>query len=130
MSLTFRLECSRFSSSYVVSKTVQPTDPTVIDASVSVANGQTDKALSIGGIDISQLKGIWIDSDQDVLLETNSSSSPDDSIALKANVPYIWMEGSPAALLLTADIPSTIYCTNASGAAATVRVRAVQDATP
>lgn len=130
MSLIFNLHVDRFNNRYTCTKTVQPTDPTVIDASVAVANGQTDKALSIGGIDVSQLKAIWIDSDQDVLLETNSSSTPDDSIALKANVPYIWMEGMPSPLLLTEDVPSTIYCTNASGAIATIRLRAVQDATP
>lgn len=130
MSLTFNLSVVRFSNTLTAQKVVQPTDAHVLDASVSVANGQTDKAMSIGGLDISQLKAIWIDSNQDVLLETNSSSSPTDSINLKANVPYIWMEGSPAPLLLTADVPSTIYCTNASGAEATIRLRAVQDATP
>ncbi len=130
MSLTFNLSVSRFSNTLSAQKVVQPSDAAVIDASVSVANGQTDKPLSIGGIDISQLKAIWLDSDQDVLIESNSSSAPDDSIALKANVPYIWMEGSPAPLLLTADVPSVLYCTNASGQAATVRLRAVMDATP
>jgi len=130
MSLTFNLSVDRFNSRYSVSKIVQPTDPHVLDASVAVANGQTDKALSIGGLDISQLKAIWIDSDQDVLLETNSASAADDAISLKAGVPYIWMEGMPTTLLLTADVPSTIYCTNASGAVATIRLRAVQDATP
>lgn len=130
MSLSFDLSVSRFGNAIRCQKTIQPTDPHVLDASVVVANGQTDKALSIGGLDVSQLKAIWIDSDQDVLLETNSSSAPDDTISLKANVPYIWMEGMPNALLLTDDVPSTIYCTNASGAEARVRLRAVQDATP
>lgn len=130
MSLTFNFSVQRFSNSFTVAKTIQPSDAAVMDASVSVANGETDKALSVGGIDISQLQAIWLDSDQDVLLETNSGSAPDDSISLAANVPYIWMVGSPADLLLTADVPSTIYVTNASGATATVRIRYVLDSTP
>lgn len=129
MSLQFNQSVTRFSSTYSATKTVQPSDAVVIDASVEVANAETDKLLAIAGIDVSQLKGLWIDSDQDVTLETNNGTTPDDTIVLKADVPYVWMEGSPATLLLTADV-TAIYCTNASGATATVRLRAIQDGTP
>jgi hypothetical protein len=130
MSLTLNFSCDRFNNRIGVSTTVAPTDPVVIDASVEVANGQTDKVLSIGGIDVSQLAAIWIDSNQAITLETNDATSPDDTIVLAANVPYIWQTGNPAPLLLTEDVASAIYCTNASGAAATIRLRAVQDGTP
>lgn len=68
-------------------------------------------------IDFSQLKSLFIKAAAVMTLETNSSGSPTDTIALKAGVPYIWTPGSYNICLITADV-TKIFLTNASGAAA------------
>jgi len=112
------------------SKTLSPSDEVLIQGTFSVANSETDKALSIGGVDASQLVAVWLSSNAAVTLETNSGSSADDTIVLAANVPYVWLTGKPDTCLITTDITSTSYATNASGAVATITMRFVQDGTP
>ncbi len=128
MSLDFSFRCTRLSDTMTVNKTAETTDPNVIDTTVSVANGQTDKEVVLA-IDVSQLKAIFIASNAAVLVQTNSGSAPDDEITLAANVPYIWMVGSADACLIQADV-TKIYVTNASGGAATIQIRVLQDGTP
>ncbi len=93
----------------------------------SVATGQTNRLIAFT-LDVSQLKGIIINSTKDVTFETNSGSSPADTIALLANVPYVWHYQSYHPCLLTTDVTG-IYITNASGATATINIEAVYDAT-
>jgi hypothetical protein len=69
---------------------------------------------------------IFILSDQDMTLKTNSSGAPDDTIALVANVPYVWTTDSYDAIQITADI-TALYMTNASGSAATLRIESLVD---
>lgn len=130
MSVTITHTISNGGIQYSGSKTLDPSDEVVSRGTFSVANGQTDKALSIGGVDQSQLVAVWLLSNAAVTLETNSSSAPDDTIALVANVPYVWCTGDPDTCAITADIASTIYATNASGATATISMMFVQDGTP
>lgn len=93
-----------------------------------VADGETDFELDVD-IVLASLKAIYVYSDQDVTLETNSSSAPDDTIALKAGIPYIWTTDSYDALMFTEDI-TAVFITNASGEDANVKVLALNDATP
>lgn len=109
--------------------TVTAEDPANVNVGpVVVANGQTDKALSIGGIDVSQLKGVFIVSDKDVLVEFNDNAGAGGSLNLAANVPYIWHADDVNALLITADV-TAVYVTNASGAAANLYFFFLQDTT-
>lgn len=89
----------------------------------AVTNGQINVAL-----DVSKIIAICINSTKDVTFETNSGGSPDDTISLKANVPYIWHNQSYHTLLLGTDV-TAVFITNASGAAATVTIEALVDAT-
>ena len=130
MSVTITTTISNAGSQYTASKTLSPSDEVVVRGEFSVANGETDKALSIGGVDASQLVAVWLSSNAAVTLETNSSSAPDDTIALAANVPYAWQTSDPDSCLITADIASTIYATNASGSTAMITMMFVQDGTP
>lgn len=95
----------------------------------SVATGLTDKEIAFA-LDVSECVAFLLVSDQDVTFETNSGSAPDDTIALLANVPYIWYEDSYAPFLITADITTNVFITNASGATATVTIMALYDPTP
>lgn len=94
----------------------------------TIADGQTNKQLSFT-LDVSAVKSFFMVSDQDVTFETNDGSSPDDTIALKAGVPYVWNTDSYDAFLLGTDV-TAIFITNASGETATLEIRAVQDPSP
>ena len=132
------------SESYVITRSWKPangssvsyettiTSDTSVDHSGEYADGETDKVINIS-IDYSQVKALFIGSDQDVLLETNnpggSSGSADQEFELKANCPIIWTEDDIETNPITADI-TVIYLTNASGSAANVEIHALYDATP
>ena len=88
----------------------------------------TDMPFSVA-IDISQVKCIYILSDQDVLLETNSSSSPTNTINLKANQPYLWYVNAYDTCKITADVTSAFF-TNAGATQANVKMRWLYDITP
>jgi len=99
-----------------------------LTVSEPIADSETDYEIAFA-LDVSEIAAIYIVSDQDVLFETNDGSSPDDTISLKAGVPYIWTEDSYHVCLLTTDITS-IFITNASGAAAQLEIEVVFDPTP
>lgn len=94
----------------------------------SVADAQTDAELGFT-LDVSACKAFVINSTKNVTVETNNGSTPDDTLTLVANVPYVWHENSEHTFLLTTDV-TALFVTNASGAAATIDVEAVFDSTP
>lgn len=95
---------------------------------VAIADGQTAKQINVA-IDVSALKLLFISSDKDVTIETNNSSTPDDTIEITANVPLLWTPDCGFACPLSADV-ATLYLANASGAEAALKIRTLQDATP
>lgn len=96
--------------------------------SESITTATTDGPIVVA-IDVSAVKSFYLVSDQAVTIETNSGSAADDTIVLKAAIPYIWNTDSYDAFLLGTDV-TVIYVTNASGATATIELRCIQDATP
>lgn len=80
-------------------------------------------------LDVSAVKAIMIYSDRALTLKTNSASTPDNTIVLKAGVPYIWDTDSYESFLLTTDVTS-LHLVNASGGSASFQLAAVIDATP
>jgi len=111
-----------------LSKTVTKTGTGQSSLDETVATGLTDEELEYT-LDFSAIKSVYIYSSQDVTLETNDGSSPGDTLALKANEPYVWHDTSLYPNLLTTDITS-IFITNSSGAAANIRIEALVDASP
>lgn len=80
-------------------------------------------------VDVSATKAFAVTSDQAVTLKTNSSGSPDDTIALTASTPYIWTNSMYDTFQLGTDVVS-FYITNASGSTASVSIMAIIDSTP
>lgn len=91
------------------------------ESSFTVAGSTTNQQEAIAFSD-SGLRGIYIKTDQDLTLKTNSSGSPDDTISLKAGIPYVWVYNSGIDLPFSAAVTTT-YWTNAGSTAANVYLR-------
>lgn len=94
----------------------------------SVPDSTTDQQVNVA-IDVSAIQSVYILSDQALTVETNNGTTPDDTITLVANTPYIWHTGSYFTNLLTTDV-TALFLTNASGSTATFDLRCVYDSTP
>jgi hypothetical protein len=80
-------------------------------------------------VDISATKGIYLMSDADVVIETNSTSAPQETITLKAGVAVAWKYGaSPGSAPFSGDV-TMLYVSNAGAAAANLTAIAVIDPT-
>lgn len=94
---------------------------------VNVADSETDFEVAFQ-LDVSQIQAIYIKSDQDLILETNSGGSPVDTLALLAGKPYVWTADDLWVNLLTTDI-TALFLTNASGSTARFQLEVVSDPT-
>lgn len=126
-------------ATHTVTKTVKTPEGTLsyshdytaslsVEVQETVATGSTDAQITFD-VDVSEVESIFIVSDQDVTLETNSGSAADDTFSLLANKPLEWQSDSYHANPFSADI-TDLYITNSSGSTATVIARAIYDATP
>ncbi len=74
------------------------------------------------------LVSLFILSDQVITLKTNTYATPDDTLVLVANVPYVWHTGwYDTTLFATVDILE-LNADNASGSAATLQIETLVDA--
>lgn len=104
---------------------VTVTASSIVDETIPTPS--TDLELSVN-ITSTSLKSFALWSDQDLTVKTNSSGSPDETFALKANKPTIWLDGM-SDVPIAGDV-TALYVTNASGTAASLKVLAGWDATP
>ncbi len=94
-----------------------------------VADSTTDFEVGFE-LDVSAVRSFYLNSSQDVLLETNAiDATGGNAINLLADIPYIWHLTSYDSFLLTLDV-TVLYFTNASGAIATIDCVALYDASP
>lgn len=110
-----------------INGTTSHTGQEVYTPSQSCPTGQSTQIIH--ALDVSACKAFAVVSDQAVTLKTNSSGSPDDTIALTANAPYIWTTSMYDSFQLGTDVTS-FYVTNASGSTASVSILSVTDPTP
>lgn len=111
-----------------VAVNVEVTADTMVRQTISVAGSTTDKLVNIA-IDVSELKVLYLYSDEDVMIQTNSGSSPNDTINLAAGKPCVWYTGCGITNPLTVDV-TKFYLTNAGSDTATVEIAVLQDGTP
>lgn len=97
-----------------------------IDVSVPAATTDMEVTMSL---DVSACKSFYILSTQDITVETNDGTTPGQTLSLNANEPYFFHENSLDAFKLTTDV-TALFLTNAGASAATVKIRALSDATP
>jgi len=75
------------------------------------------------------VRAMLVVSSVDATVKTNSSSVPDDTISLHANVALTWTLNDPRAIPFTADV-TKLFVTVPGAAASTFKVRALIDLTP
>lgn len=79
-------------------------------ATVTVAADETNFEIDLT-VTLANAKAIGLVADQDCTVKTNSSSTPDDTITLKADQALVWCENDPAdTKFLTEDL-TKIYVT-------------------
>lgn len=108
------------------SRSVTAAAHTQIDETIAASATDTEVAAEV---DVSELKAVFIESDQNVTLETNSAGTPDDTLSLLADRPYIWDENAYNSCLLTTDI-TALFFSNAGDADANVTLFFLYDPTP
>ena len=98
--------------------------------SESIPDSSTDLSVNWTA-DVSEIKSLLIVSDYAITVETNSGASPANTITLVAGEPVIWTAGMPGAPAcpLTTDVTG-LFITNASGSAALLTIKMIQDPTP
>jgi len=102
-----------------------------VNVEEAITDSTTDGQVIVPAIDVSALQLVYVYSDQDLTIETNDGTTPDDTLALKADEPYIWHVSALDTNLFTTDIGTNgIYATNASGATANLYMEFILDATP
>lgn len=99
-----------------------------VDIAETIVTASTDFLINIA-IDVSAVKSFYIVSDVAVTVETNSGSAADNTLVLKAGVPYQWDTDSYDTFKLTADV-TKIYVTNVSGSTSNLFIKCIQDPTP
>lgn len=122
----FTLAWSRSGES--ISKTVTVTADSEYNADIPLTASQADEQVA-ATLDVSEIKSIFISSDVDVTLETNSSSAPDETLSITADEPFVWRTGSGVTNPLETDI-TALYLTNGDATAGTVKIRILYDGTP
>jgi len=100
----------------------QALDETIADSSTDLLVNWT--------CDISAAGLVVMLSDQNLTVKTNSSGAPQETIALVADTPLVWSVGDAGETAPFADDVTALYVTNASGSAASFKIRSVEDATP
>lgn len=93
----------------------------------TVADSSTDMLVALT-VDVTQVKAIYIVASVAMTFETNDGTTPTNTIALLAGVPYVWTTDSYDSLLLTGDV-TALYMTNASGGAGTINIEIIEDPT-
>ena len=98
-----------------------------VAGSVAVAADQTDKEIT-WALTLANAKAYAICADQDCTVETNSSSSPTETLSLKANQALVWRENDPSTMHFLSTNLTKIYVTNTT--ALTIKFGHVADITP
>ncbi len=116
MSFTHTLKRGWGNGSRAIEGNTNYTGDGQLSRSIAVPESTTDMEVA-AVIDVDQIQSLYIKSDKDMTLETNSASSPIDTIALLAGVPYIWNVGDYSPCLFGTDVTAIFLTTGVVGAA-------------
>lgn len=111
-----------------ISKQITKSSDAENNRDITVPQNSTNLAITFA-LDVSELKALYIVSTVNLTLETNSGSSPTDTLTLVAGEPVIWWTGCPVAIPFSADVTGLFATTGAVGEGL-LSIRALYDATP
>jgi archaellin len=102
-----------------------------VTISETIPASSTNLALSSFALDVSQVKALVMVAAADMVVETNSGSSPVNVFTLTANVPFLWFTGQAtlrdtAGTAVSTDITSLFVTSTAGGL---LDIRALVDPT-
>jgi hypothetical protein len=106
-----------------ISKSVTLTGIEENNRDQSVAASTTNLLVPLAFV-VADLQSIYIFSDQDLTLKTNSSGSPQETITLKANKPLAWYKDCGLPVPFAGDV-TALYVTNAGATLANFSLRAL-----
>lgn len=97
-----------------------------------IPGGSTDLSVAFALV-LAKLAALYIVADRAMAIETNSGSSPANTITLAANVPFVWNSNMPAirdtaGVAISTNI-TALFVTLAAGADSILHLRALVDPT-
>ena len=130
MSITMTLTSKMEGVGTAVLQSVSKTGSGSTNIREEIADSETDLLVAFVA-DITQMKGLFILSDQALTIKTNSSGEPQETISLLAGVPLMWHDTLPnqADANPFSDDITALYVTNASGETANLTIAMLVDAT-
>ncbi len=129
MAITHKSTISLEQGGVILSQTVEISGTGEVNVDEAIPDASTDFEITFL-IDQSAMVSLYIESDQNITIETNSGGAPTDTITLVANEPIIWTTNSVHANPITADVTANIFITQSSGSTANLKIRTLQDVTP
>ena len=93
--------------------------------SFAIVTATVDELIEIA-FAVAKLKSIIIKTDQDVMLETNDGTTPQETINLTAAMALQWVSGEEGAIPFSGDI-TAFYFSNSSGETANIEIEALYD---
>lgn len=121
MSIIHTIARSWTNGSRSIPNSIPITGGSEVNWDATVATGVTNQSQTFA-MTVANMQSLYILSNTNVTLKTNSTGSPANTINLLANVPLVWQTGGYYTNLFTTDV-TVIYLTNSSGQQATVRAR-------
>lgn len=111
-----------------ISASSEQTAGQFVEVNESIPDASTDLEVALE-LDVTQMKLLLISADGAITIETNSGSTPADTILVDTSNPKIWFDGQlGVSNPFTTDV-TALFVTNASGAAVQLKLRALVDPT-
>jgi hypothetical protein len=95
---------------------------------IPLTASQADVAVDVA-FDKDRLQSLFIKSDKDLTIETNSTSEPGDTLTIPGGEPFVWNQNMAWDNPFSADV-TKFYLTNGEAAAARVQMEFLYDPTP
>lgn len=97
-----------------------------IDEVIPAEASDTEVAYSL---DVSQVKAFFMLAQGDMTIKTNNAGAPDNTLELKAGIPYIWFTNSYDSFQITVDV-TKLFVSDGSAAENRLQIEDVFDSTP
>ncbi len=113
-----------------LSATETYSDEAIEDLDITILDAVSDQEVVVDWVN-TRLAVLVISSDQEITVESNDGTTPDDTATVKANAPLIFKRDGSAQTNPFASLDvAKLFLTNASGSTATVKIKVLKDVTP